>query len=219
MQAFAHQAVAAHLHATAILPGSTKNCPTSLPDHRHGAHYSRMTRKIALAAPSVPLLRIRFKKLRDGSHHFSCERPDGTQTWQRQPNISPLHDLTHYAVETILGHRRGFYGMVADGWDLTDFGAPWPRGRIPSDADPSELIVGFFDLERAMEQPMTAEDFNRSKSEYYRHHSGREAEWDLTEEQLAAIRMRMADLFQQWRRLAPGDTMELAFPPQEVRQS
>ena len=174
-----------------------------------------MTRKTAAHAPVPPRLRIRFKKLRDGSHNFSCERADGTQTWQRQPNISPMHDLTHYAVETILGHRHGFYGMVADGWDLSDFGAPWPRGRIPADADPSELIVGFFDVERTMEQPMTSQEFNQAIGTYYRDHFGRDAEWEVTEKQRLAIRVRMRELFQQWRQLAPGDTLELPFPPRE----
>ena len=171
-----------------------------------------MVRNATPKASSATRLRIRFKKLKDGSHNFSCERPDGTQTWQRQPNISPLHDLTHYAVETVLGHRRGFFGMVADGWDLSDFGAPWPRGRMPEDADPSELIVGFFDVERTVETPFTAKDFNQSKSTYDRDHGGRDAAWEVTEEELSAIRAKMADLFRQWRQLAPGDTLELDFP-------
>ena len=90
------------------------------------------------------LLTIRIKKNADGSAAISCRREDGSVTWQRQQGAQgrffPLHDLTHYAVETVLNHRRGFYGLVADGWDLSDFGAPWPRGRMPEDMDPSELI-------------------------------------------------------------------------------
>ncbi|MEP7345757.1 MAG: hypothetical protein ABI877_10835 [Gemmatimonadaceae bacterium] len=170
-----------------------------------------MSRKAAPSAPVVASLRIRFKKLRDGSHNFSCERSDGTQTWQRQPNISILHDLTHYAVETTLGHRRGFYGMVAEGWNLTDFGAPWPRGPLPADADPSELIVGFFDVERTMEEPFSAQDFNASMASYYLQHLGRDAGWEISEPQLSGIRARLIVLFEQWRQLAPGDTLELDF--------
>jgi hypothetical protein len=45
-------------------------------------------------------------------------------------------------------HRRGFFGLIAEGWELSDFGSPWPRGRIPADAEPSEGIVGLLDLER-----------------------------------------------------------------------
>ena len=32
-----------------------------------------------------------------------------------------LHDLTHYAVETVLGFREGFYGLVAAGGELYRF--------------------------------------------------------------------------------------------------
>ena len=89
---------------------------------------------------------IRIKKKTDGDAVLSCVRADGSVTWQRQEGpharFFPLHDLTHYAVETVLRHRRGFYGLVADGWDFTDFGAPWPKGPIPPDMDPSESIVG-----------------------------------------------------------------------------
>lgn len=175
-----------------------------------------MTRRSSPIEPVAPRLRIRFKKLKEGGHSFACERPDGTQTWQRQPNISPLHDLTHYAVETVLGFRLGFYGLVADGWNLSDFGAPWPRGRIPANADPAELIVGFFDLERTMDQPLTAQDFNESKTSYYLQHVGRDADWELTEPQLAEIRARMEQLFIRWRSLGIDETLELPFPAQDV---
>jgi len=38
---------------------------------------------------------------------------------------------------------------VAEGWNLDDFGSPWPRGRLPVDMDPSEAIVGQPDRVRA----------------------------------------------------------------------
>jgi hypothetical protein len=78
--------------------------------------------------------------------------------------------MTHYVVETELAHRKGFYGMVADGWDLTDFGAPWPRGPIPEDADPSELIVGFLDAERASGEEWSTADFNDRVADFYTEH-------------------------------------------------
>ena len=55
----------------------------------------------------MPELLIRIKKKTDGAAALSCIRPDGTTTWQRQDGrlgaFFPLHDLTHYAVETVLG--------------------------------------------------------------------------------------------------------------------
>src|SRR4026209_681452 len=98
---------------------------------------------------SIPL-RLQFRKDRDGSCTFALVRSDGTSTRQHhKTSFFAFHDLVHYAVETILGHRRGFYGLVTEGWDLSDFGAPWPKGRLPADLDPSELLVGFLDSERA----------------------------------------------------------------------
>src|SRR3989454_11044850 len=109
---------------------------------------------------------IHMKKKADGSAALSCRRADGSVTWQRQDGqqgrFFPRHDLTHYAVETILGHLRGFYGLVAEGWDLTDFGQPWPKGPLPVEALASELIVGFLDRERAAGVEWSASDFNAS---------------------------------------------------------
>ncbi|HEY7119197.1 MAG TPA: hypothetical protein VH475_21590, partial [Tepidisphaeraceae bacterium] len=111
-------------------------------------------------------LLLRFKKHPAGhAAALACTRPDGSVTWQRQrPRHAAFftrHDLTHYAVETVLAYRRGFFGLIADGWNFDDFGHPWPRGPIPADADPAELIVGFFDAERTSPTPWSAEDFNR----------------------------------------------------------
>lgn len=162
----------------------------------------------------MPDLLIQLKKKADGTAALTCTRADGSVTWQRQEGAQgrffPLHDLTHYAVETVLGHRHGFYGMVADGWNMTDFGAPWPRGPIPADADPSELIVGFLDTERAGGVRWTVEDFNDKVAAYHRQH-GLEGSCVLTEEQLRRIRELRQALFERWHALPAGDVMELEF--------
>src|SRR6266581_8105572 len=114
---------------------------------------------------------IRIKKKTDGSAALSRERSDRSVTWQRQDGqqgrFFPLHDLTHYAVETVLGGRRGFYGLVAEGWDLSDFGTPWPRGPLPADAEPAELIAGLLDSERATGERCLAAEFNAKIALYY----------------------------------------------------
>jgi hypothetical protein len=160
-------------------------------------------------------LTIRIKKNADGSAALSCTRRDGSVTWQRQLGAQgrffPLHDLTHYAVETVLRHERGFYGMVASGWDISDFGAPWPRGRIPADADPSELIVGFLDTERASGTRWNAADFNDKAALYYAEHSPGTTPPTLTDDDLAQVRQRRAQLFAEWDAVPPGGTLELTF--------
>lgn len=100
----------------------------------------------------MPGLTVRIKRHPDGSASLTCTRADGTTTWQRQRGgyglVFPSHDLTHFAVESTLGYAHGFYGLIADGWDIDDFAAPWPRGPISHEALEAELIVGFFDTER-----------------------------------------------------------------------
>jgi ADP-heptose:LPS heptosyltransferase len=164
----------------------------------------------------MPALTIRIKKNRDGTAALSCTRADGTVTRQKQngqqARFFPRHDLTHYAVETVLGHRKGFYGMVADGWNLTDFGAPWPRGPMPADMDPSELIVGFLDTERASGTRWTVEDFNDKMRLYNEtHHTSHKV--SLTDDDLARVRKRRSELFAMWDAVPPGETLELQFDP------
>ena len=78
--------------------------------------------------PILPELTIALTRRPDGDSLFRLTRADGSATWQRTLGATgaflPSHDLTHYAVETLLGHTRGFYGLVADGWDLDSFAAP-----------------------------------------------------------------------------------------------
>jgi hypothetical protein len=171
----------------------------------------------------APALIIRIKKHADGSAALSCTRADGTVTWQRQAGAQamffPRHDLTHFAVETVLEHALGFYGLVASGWDLTDFGAPWPRGRIPANADPSELIVGFLDTERASGTRWSADDFNDKAAAYYREHDLAAQPPVLTDDELARIRQRRAELFAQWDAVPAGGTLELAFEPTDAPAS
>lgn len=157
---------------------------------------------------------IRIKKKTDGSAAMSCERADGSVTWQRQDGSQgrffPLHDLTHCAVERVLRQRRGFYALIAEGWNLSDFGAPWPRGPLPVDALASELIVGFLDSERSAGAEWSATDFNESAATYYAQH-GIEGACVISDEELVRIREHRRELFSQWTALPPGATLELAF--------
>ena len=163
----------------------------------------------------MPELTIRIKKKTDGSAALSCTRADGTVTWQRQDGqlglFFPLHDLTHYAVERVLDLPTAFYGLLIDGWDLSDFGKPYPKGPITEDAHLAELIVGFFDLERASGVIGTAEDFNDKLKGWYANNNRRMPDFELTDEQLLRIREERAKAFTKWKELRPGDTLEIPF--------
>jgi hypothetical protein len=161
-----------------------------------------------------PQLVIRIKKNADGRSSLSCTRADGSTTWQSmkdaQAAFFPRHDLTHYAVETVLGHRQGFYGLVAEGWDLTDFGTPWARGRVPSESVLTEMIVGLLDLERATGQLVQAEDVNKRLRDFCSENGLAEPP-AVTDDDLCKVRQRRGELFAMWEAVKPGDALELPF--------
>ena len=167
------------------------------------------------------MLTIRLAKHADGAT-LTCVRRDGSTTWQRQRGSSaaffPRHDLTHYAVESVLGYRRGFYGLLAEGWNIGDFGAPWPRGPIPADADPAEIIVGLLDAERASTAgggaPWTAAELSEQVAIFYDARALDARPPVVTDEQLAAIRTLLAELFARWDTLAPGESLQLQLAPE-----
>jgi hypothetical protein len=163
-------------------------------------------------------LTIRFKRNADGSAALTCTRVDGSATWQRQTGqrglVFPAHDLTHYAVETVLEYEHGFYGLLASGWEMGDFAAPWPRGPIPEEAREVELLVGLFEVERRMGDGWKAADL-RAQGEIYAagQGSGRKAITmpALTDEDVGRIHTLLQELLGRWAATSPGGTLELSF--------
>jgi hypothetical protein len=160
-----------------------------------------------------PLI-VRIKKGNDGLTALSGVRADGTTTWQRQRGkqaaFFPRHDLTHFAVESTLQLRQGFFGLMAAGWDFSDFGSPWPRGALPAEGNITELIVAAFDLERSSGERASAAAINDDIAEHCAER-GLPAWAPLTEDDLARIRQKRADLFAKWEATPPGETLELRF--------
>jgi hypothetical protein len=150
------------------------------------------------------MLRIEIVKQGDGAAVLRCTREDGSVTWQKQAKHAAhfaLHDLTHYAVETALGCRRGFFGLIAAGWDMEDTTGKGSRGAIPAEAIEVERIVGLFDSERASGALWTPAEF------------GEFGPRALTGAEIQSIRKLRGELFEQWRAVPSGGVLELAFAP------
>ena len=161
------------------------------------------------------MLKIEIKKNADGTAALTCLRPDATTTWQRQkPGQSDFfvrHDLTHFAVETELSQLRGFYGLIAGGWEIRDFGPPWPQGPLPAEAAFVEVIVGLLDTERASGTVWTAAEFN-THVRNHRDSRGLAFVSVLDDVQLRRIRQRRSELLLKWDELPIGERLILAFP-------
>jgi hypothetical protein len=160
------------------------------------------------------VLKIQFTKRIDGGALLRCVRDNGSATWQKQQGnhatFFPLHDLSHYAVETELGFGRGFYGLIAAGWDIDETTGKTARGPLPDEAIEVEYIVAALAAERASGPVSPAEEFNQL-AKTFASAKGFSQPRPLTEADLTKVRSRMDELFLRWRTLAPGDTLELRF--------
>lgn len=170
------------------------------------------------AARQPAVLQVRIKRAPDGSAALSCVRPDGSVTWQKQKgaqaHVLPTHDITHFAVETTLGYRNGFFGLIASGWDIADFAAPWPRGPIPAEAREVELVVGLFDLELRAGERWNAARMLAEAELYVGSRTGKAhvpmPRFD--DEALEHTRATRHACLTRWNALPAGGTLELAFP-------
>jgi hypothetical protein len=152
-------------------------------------------------------MRVQITKKADGSGVLRCVRADGSATWQKQTDrhagFFALHDLTHFAVETTLGYRRGFFGLVAEGWEIEDTTGKGSRGPLPPEAGEVEGIVGLLDAERAGGVIWTVDEFN----EFAAMRETRR----MTEDEIARVKKKRSELFRQWSAVAPGATLELQY--------
>jgi hypothetical protein len=158
---------------------------------------------------------IRLTRQPDGSVIMRCDRADGTATWQRQngqlASVFPFHDITHYAVETELGFRAGFFGLVADGWDIRDTGGKGARGPLPAETLTVEHIVGLFDVQRSLGVEWTADDVNDHARTYVSTRDEGLEVRELNNEEIVRVRSRIRELTERWNALAPNETLELQF--------
>lgn len=154
-------------------------------------------------------LQITLKKISAERASLHCRRADGTETWSRVHPFYPTHDLSHFAVETALGLRQGFFGLIAGGWDLDDFIQKQVAAKLPVEAFWAECAVGVTELlGRDGPPPLAewsaalAESVAGQKLPPFRAVTG--AEYD----HLNTLR---ADLLSQWGVLPVGGTLTLTF--------
>ena len=161
-------------------------------------------------------MKIQFTKRNDGRVVLKCVRDDGSTTWQRQDDeyaaFFPLHDLTHYAVETQLGFTQGFYGLLAEGWNIEETTGKTARGPLPHEALEVEYFVSAFSAERAGGNITSAGEFNQHAIAFATAKQ-RPKPRQLSDEDLARVRSCFEELAMRWRALPGGETLELPFPP------
>jgi len=154
---------------------------------------------------------IQLKKGRDAPATLACVRADGTRTWGKEHPFFPVHDLTHCAVESVLGFDQAFFGLIAQGWDIDDFAKPRASRTMPPQAILAEHVVGVFDRERALPAPMPSPEFNEMVSASLPP-VHRETFQPLTDAQISRVRALRGTLEARWHALPVGGTLVVEFP-------
>lgn len=156
-----------------------------------------------------------MRKYSDGRTTLSAERPDGSRTWAPQvPGYGVRHDLAHFVVETLLGFRDGFYGLLAQGWEITTFEDRGIARLLPADALIAEAIVGLLLVEQSASHPVDMDAFNAMVDQSLET-AGRTERRHISAEELATFRADLASLEHQWDAVPSGGvlTLDVHLPP------
>jgi hypothetical protein len=157
---------------------------------------------------------IELTKSASGGSILKCIRADGSIAWQRNQGRNgmffALHDLRHYAAESVLRADKGFFGLIAAGWEVTDTTGKGSRGKIPDETIAIEHLVGLLDAEGAGGDNMTARELNGYAVAYAAQHN-RPSPAAISEQSLAKIRGLTMKLHAEWMALPSGEKMRLFF--------
>lgn len=155
---------------------------------------------------------IRFKK---GKHQWkhkpdtlTCIRDDGSITWTHLHRGFVHHDFAHYVIETTLGFKNAFFGLVAKGHNIPDFSEPKAKRpfEIPKEAMDTEPIVALLQADSPNAPNVQDANANGIFQEYRASLSV-----SITDNQLEVMQQKLRTLLQQWRNLQPGASMTLQF--------
>ena len=160
-------------------------------------------------------MKIIFTKRKGSQASLRCVRDDGSETWSNTPYPAMvLHDLIHYVVETELGFRRAFYGLLAEGYDISNFSLPRDQRPaalqsidLPPEAQQTEILVGLLQTEYVENTPYIR--FTSLLVEVCL--QKKVLPPSLSDAQLKAIRTRIAQLWYQWQTLGEKEMLQLKF--------
>ncbi|MDB5210410.1 MAG: hypothetical protein JWQ30_1237 [Sediminibacterium sp.] len=155
-------------------------------------------------------MQMRITKNTGKPHIIKYIRDNGTETWMYSDDFFVRHDLSHYAIESVMEYRTAFNGMLNEGMDIKDFEDREKRTGITvtDEACHAENMSNLF-LTEIMQGEF--EDFNAVQKESFIAMNTQCRPVTLSEEKIAAIRNYLTRLFDQWNEMPVGETMELIF--------
>ena len=153
-------------------------------------------------------MEILFTKKFNGDHILSCKREDGSVSWKHVSSFFIIHDLCHFAVETLMPLKNAFYGMVAAGTDISEFDLPKAQRnfQLTEEALFAEQLVNMLTIEYAQGKMENFIEIFTSINDV----EGSKA-LPIDELKLEKIRNLINQLMQKWNLLQEGKTITLLF--------
>lgn len=155
-------------------------------------------------------MRVKITKGRNGPNTITCIRDDGSTTWAKVQDYFPVHDMTHFVVETTLRIPNAFYSLVADGWDIPDFAVKGAAKRIPPEANLVEALVSRLQQELMPGSEHTVDSYNEEVLAILEG-IGNPCRRTVSAQELSEMRVRLRELMSKWRGLEAGESLELIF--------
>ena len=153
---------------------------------------------------------IRMTKNTGKPHIIKYIRDNGTETWMYSDDFFVHHDLSHYAIESVMQYKTAFNGMLNSGMNIKDFEDKEKRARltVTDEAFYAENMSNLF-LTEIMQGEF--EDFNEVQQQAFVSFNYEYPTITLSKEKIGEIRNQLRQLLQQWNEMAAGETLELIF--------
>ena len=153
---------------------------------------------------------MRITKNTGKPHNLKFIRDNGTETWMYADDFFVRHDLSHFALESVMQYKTAFNGMLNSGMDIKDFEDKENRVQltVTDEAWYAENMANLFLIEIAQgEFP----DFNKVLQEAFVSFNHHYPVITLQEDKIIETRNYLRKLLLEWRELPSGQTLELIF--------
>lgn len=155
-------------------------------------------------------MEISFTKKDLNKHVISCKRNDGSVTWMQSDDFFVRHDLMHYAVETTLNYRKGFYGILNSGMNISDFEIPEKRKAVDfsGEALHAESLVGLISTELSQGDFVNMQD---TINEMYKINYPTVQAPEIKPSSINQIKQKYHELVLDWMKLTHNQKLVLQF--------
>ena len=155
-------------------------------------------------------MKIQIKKRANSKHIISYVRDGLEPYWIEADNFLVLHDLCHFAIETTLGYKTAFLGLVNSGINPSDFEDKEKRDslNLSNEAWYAEHLANLFLIEYAQG---AFENINEIFKQCMLEHNPNVAIKQFSNAEIEAIRTSLYHLIDNWNMVEEGNFFSLEF--------